>query len=259
MPSRSARFAVATNASRMRMRPAASISCGGNSPDFCGMADGRVGDPTAFDRAGPAGRHPMGRGSTPYGLHGRVCIANGNVRMFADCRQHRLQRGFGRVIIEAEIAGCDAADGFHGGRFDHEHGGARQGHIAEMDHVPVGGAAIFGRILAHRRNDDAIRQREVAQLEGREQGAHERFQGWEDRCHARARKLDHADIGIWMSKTQDVHARKRPQHCARRVAFDKSPSRRRAPFSGERSSLESKRRPVARRASPSRSFGAVAL
>ena len=40
MPSRSARLAAETNASRMRARPAASSASGGASPSLCGTAEG---------------------------------------------------------------------------------------------------------------------------------------------------------------------------------------------------------------------------
>ena len=46
MPSRSARLAAATNASRIRASPAASSASGGASPSLCGIADG------------PSGRQP---------------------------------------------------------------------------------------------------------------------------------------------------------------------------------------------------------
>ena len=93
-------------------------------------------------------------------------------RMFADRSQHRLQGRLGRIVIKAEIARGDAADGFHGGRLDNQHAGTGQRQAAQMDHMPVGGAALFRRILAHGRNDDAVGQSEVAQLGRREQFAH---------------------------------------------------------------------------------------
>jgi hypothetical protein len=39
--------------------------------------------------------------------------------------------------------------------------------------VPGGRAAFLGRILAHRRYDDAIGKRHAAQRDGGKQGAHE--------------------------------------------------------------------------------------
>ena len=47
--------------------------------------------------------------------------------------------------------------------------GAGVGEVAEMHQVPVGHAAVVGRVLAHRRDDDAVRQRDAAELEGREE------------------------------------------------------------------------------------------
>ena len=43
MPSRSARLAAATKASRTRVSPAASSASGGASPSLCGSADGPSG------------------------------------------------------------------------------------------------------------------------------------------------------------------------------------------------------------------------
>ena len=44
--------------------------------------------------------------------------------------------------------------------------------VAEMDHVPVAGLAVPGRILAHGRDDDAVRQVEAADLQPPEKTAH---------------------------------------------------------------------------------------
>ena len=44
--------------------------------------------------------------------------------------------------------------------------------VAEMDQVPVGGRAVPGGVLAHRRDDDAVWESEGAEREGREEGGH---------------------------------------------------------------------------------------
>src|SRR4051794_35561817 len=44
--------------------------------------------------------------------------------------------------------------------------------MAEMDHVPIAGFSILRRILAHRRDDDAVRKLERAEFQRRKQMRH---------------------------------------------------------------------------------------
>ncbi len=66
-----------------------------------------------------------------------------NCRALADRVQHRLQRGFGGVVVETEIARRDPADRLDGGRLDAQQAGAGQRQRAEMHHVPVIREAIL--------------------------------------------------------------------------------------------------------------------
>jgi hypothetical protein len=79
---------------------------------------------------------------------------------------HRLFVGVGS---EARAAGGDAAAQFNAGRLDDEQGGAGIGEHADMGHVPVGHRAVVGRILAHGRDDDAVRKLDAGELDRREQ------------------------------------------------------------------------------------------
>jgi len=67
------------------------------------------------------------------------------------------------VRIESEAAMGDPPRALHRRRLDHQEPRAGDREAAEMHPVPVGGAAVIGAVLAHRRDDDAIRQGEAAQ------------------------------------------------------------------------------------------------
>ena len=56
--------------------------------------------------------------------------------------------------------------GRHRGGLDREHASARLQHLAPVHGVPVGGAAVDGRVLAHGRYDDAVGEGEFPELEG---------------------------------------------------------------------------------------------
>lgn len=87
---------------------------------------------------------------------------HGDLRILADRREYRTQRGFGHVVPEAEITGRDASVGLDGGRLDEQHARARPRELAEMDHVPRGGFAALRRVLTHRRDENAIRELQAA-------------------------------------------------------------------------------------------------
>ena len=70
-----------------------------------------------------------------------------------------------RVVVEAEAAVRDAPVARDCGGLDREHAGTRLQQLAPVDEMPIVGAAVVGRVLAHRRHDDAIGQREPAQRE----------------------------------------------------------------------------------------------
>nr|GFD54249.1 hypothetical protein [Tanacetum cinerariifolium] len=76
--------------------------------------------------------------------------------MLADRVDDRLQRGGVLVGPQSEIAIGDAPFRRDRGRLQDHHRGAGQREMAEVDHVPVGRQAVFGGILAHRRDGDAV-------------------------------------------------------------------------------------------------------
>ncbi len=81
------------------------------------------------------------------------------------------ERGFVLVRIEPHAAVGDAAVALHMGRLDDDKAGARIRQHAEMGDVPVGGAAVDSRVLAHRRDHDAIFEFDATEADRRKQGA----------------------------------------------------------------------------------------
>ena len=78
-------------------------------------------------------------------------------------------RRLGRVVIQPDVAIGDPALGRDGGRLDGQQRRAGQRQMAEMDQVPVGHAAVLRRILAHRRDDDAVGESARADLHRRKE------------------------------------------------------------------------------------------
>jgi hypothetical protein len=72
-------------------------------------------------------------------------------------QNHPLERVLAAVRIDPHAAMGDAAVPLDMGRFQHQKAGAGIRQHAEMGHVPFIGDAIIGGILAHRRDDDAVR------------------------------------------------------------------------------------------------------
>ena len=101
----------------------------------------------------------------------RTTAAPGNVRTGLaagvgelDTRDGALGLDIGRdagprgdviVLPDAGAAGSDAAVWMDGGGFGDDRAGA-DGSGAQVDQVPVGGEAVDGGVLAHRRDEDAI-------------------------------------------------------------------------------------------------------
>ena len=69
-----------------------------------------------------------------------------------DARQRRLVV----VGVEPHAAMGDAAAALDMRRFDDHEARAGIGQHAEMGEMPVGGGAVIGAVLAHRRDDDAV-------------------------------------------------------------------------------------------------------
>ena len=141
MPSRSARFAAATKASRTRASPAASSASGGASPSLCGTADGPSGLPAAFGQRDQLAAVPR-RVARCLAAGMRELHRHRGLRMLAHRGEDRLQRGFGGVVPQAEAARRDAADRLHRGGLDAEHRRARQRQRVDVGEVPVIGLAI---------------------------------------------------------------------------------------------------------------------
>src|SRR3954454_11426194 len=85
---------------------------------------------------------------------------------------HALERTRKRrlrlVGPQPEVARRDPSLCQYGGRFDGKERGARQGEVTEVDEVPVGRTSLICRVLAHRRNDDAVLKFEASDMEWRE-------------------------------------------------------------------------------------------
>ena len=93
-------------------------------------------------------------------------------RVRAHRAEHACQRLFVVVRVEAEIAGRDAPFGRDRRGLDDQQARAREREVAEMDQVPVARRPFARRVLAHRRDDDAVGQRQVADAKGLEESAH---------------------------------------------------------------------------------------
>ena len=89
------------------------------------------------------------------------------------------------VGVEPRAARRDAAVGAHGRGLGEHESRAADGEPAEVDHVPVVGRAVHGRVLAHGGHDDAVGERPAAELERRE----ERLGGAPARGHGQRASL----------------------------------------------------------------------
>src|SRR5690242_17842393 len=77
------------------------------------------------------------------------------------------------VTIEAEAAMSDAASRLDMRRLNNDEARAGNGELSKVHQMPVGGAAIDGAVLTHRRYDDAVRQGQAAQRDrGKEHARH---------------------------------------------------------------------------------------
>ena len=111
-------------------------------------------------------------------------LAAGMGKLGAELRARR-RHAFGRIErafrsrfigvgIEAEAAMADAAAPLHARHLDGDHARARHCEVHPVLQVPVGRRAVIGRILAHRRHSDAVREVEVGQCDrGKKMRGHE--------------------------------------------------------------------------------------
>jgi hypothetical protein len=88
--------------------------------------------------------------------------------------EHAGERRLVGVGVEAEAAVRDAPVPLHRRRLQHDHAGARDGELHQVLQVPVGGAAVGGRVLAHGRHDDAVGNLDWADGKRREEVGHGR-------------------------------------------------------------------------------------
>jgi len=77
-------------------------------------------------------------------------------------RDNATERSFVGVAVKSEAAMRDAPRLLDRRRLDHQQPCTRHGERAEVLHVPIVGAAVIGAVLAHRRHDDAIGERQAA-------------------------------------------------------------------------------------------------
>jgi hypothetical protein len=94
------------------------------------------------------------------------------LRPAADAFEHMRHIAFICIAPQSGIGIGDAPFRQHRGGFDGEQRRTRQCQVPEMDKVPVGHAAIDRRVLAHRRDHDAVDEVEPADTERGEQSAH---------------------------------------------------------------------------------------
>ncbi|MNT08309.1 hypothetical protein D3C72_1430480 [compost metagenome] len=82
---------------------------------------------------------------------------------------HGLQWRDLAVVPQAEVGGADASARIDGGALGEDQARAAERELAQVHQVPRRGMAALGGVLAHGRDDDAVGQRELAQLQGLEQ------------------------------------------------------------------------------------------
>ena len=111
---------------------------------------------------------PTAPATKPCGRRGASWMPIGFLRQAAAGVDHALHRRLVVLAVEAGAAVRDAAFARHVGRLDHHQPGAAVGEVAEVHEVPVVHAAVVGGVLAHRRDDDAVGQRDAAEVDRRE-------------------------------------------------------------------------------------------
>ena len=73
------------------------------------------------------------------------------------------------VVPQAEVLRADPPFGRDRGRLEDDEACAADGTGAEVDEVPVVREAVLGRVLAHRRDADPVREGDGAEAEGAEE------------------------------------------------------------------------------------------
>ena len=85
---------------------------------------------------------------------------------------HRSQMINLRVAPETQVTMCASAVLLDGSGLDKNKPGSSQREAAKMNKVPVIRLPVLGPILAHGRDGDAVLERDITQLEGREENRH---------------------------------------------------------------------------------------
>ena len=83
-----------------------------------------------------------------------------------------LERRFGFVVPQSQVARGNAAIRFDCRGFDAKQSRPRHGQSAQVNQMPRGGFAVVRDVLAHRRDNDPVRKPEAAKLDRGKQNAH---------------------------------------------------------------------------------------
>jgi hypothetical protein len=102
----------------------------------------------------------------------RQLDGDGHVGPAPNALQGTGNRRFRRIVPESHVGIGDPSVGQDGGRLYGQQRRAREGKMAEVNEVPVGHAPVDGRVLAHRRDDDAVGQFLATNPKWCEQRAH---------------------------------------------------------------------------------------
>ena len=92
--------------------------------------------------------------------------------------EHAAEGDLVRVAPETEAVGRDPADGIDGRRLEDQEPGTAEGEMTEVDEVPVARVAVDGRVLAHRRDHDPVRERQASQVDRLEECAGRGLSRW---------------------------------------------------------------------------------
>jgi len=120
----------------------------------------------------PRSRSSCLSGPLPY--HGRAMLAlrpacaswiAGTAPWLLTKSAMRLEAGNVRLVPDARVAVRDAPAALDRGRFDEYDARAAQRELAEVHEVPVADMPVLRRVLAHRRDDDAVARFYFAQCD----------------------------------------------------------------------------------------------
>src|SRR5437016_175566 len=147
---RAALRAAETKAATIPCIAVSSSAWGTGQPASKARAEGA----TVVQGFSPAARGPgrLAQGSRAEALR------PGWARRAACDRHHMGECRFVVIGVEAKTAMADPAARLHARRLDHDKTGAGKPESAQVLDMPIGGRAILGAVLAHRRDNDPVRQ-----------------------------------------------------------------------------------------------------